>query len=62
METVGEGVFEELKALDDLLGGVNVERSAIFGGEGGEICSVAVERAVAIDERAWICRCGCDIF
>ena len=45
---------EELEALRDLVGGVDVERGAVLFGEGGEADSVAVERAVAVDEGAGI--------
>jgi hypothetical protein len=37
-----------------LRGGVGVERSAVFGGQGGEVDSVTVEHAVSIGERAGI--------
>ena len=33
----GEGLLEELEALGDLRGGVDVERRAVFFGEGGEV-------------------------
>ena len=46
-----EGGFEELEAVRDLLGGVDVKRRAVFGGQGGKIDFVAVERAVAVSER-----------
>ena len=52
MGAIGEGLLEELEAVGDLLRGVNVERCAVFGGESGEVCSVAVEEAVAIEEGA----------
>ena len=51
---VGEGLVEELEAVRDLFGGVDVERGAVFGGEGGEIGSVAVEGPVAVGEGAGI--------
>ncbi len=47
---VAEGVIEELEAVGDLPGGVDVERGAVVGGEGGESDSVAVEGVVAIGE------------
>ncbi len=50
----GKGLLEELEALGDLRGGVDVERGAVFGGQGGEVDSVTVEFAVAIGERARI--------
>jgi hypothetical protein len=48
-------LLEELVAMGDLLGRVDVEGGAVFGGEGGEVDSVAVEEAVAIDEGTGIC-------
>jgi hypothetical protein len=50
----GKGLLEELEAVGDLFGGVDVEWGAVFGGESGEVGSVAVEGAVAIDEGARI--------
>jgi hypothetical protein len=50
----GEGMLEELEALEDVLRGVDVERSAVLGGEGGEVGSVAVESSVAVGKRAGI--------
>ena len=41
---------EELVAMADLLGRVDVERSAVLGGEGVEVGSVAVQGAVAVGE------------
>ena len=49
-----ERLPEELKALGDLRGGVDVERGAVCFGEGGEAGSVAVEGTVAIGKRARI--------
>jgi hypothetical protein len=57
---VGKGLLEELEAVGYLLGGIDVERGAVFFGEGGEVDSVAVERAVAIDEGAGIHASGGD--
>ncbi len=54
MGAVGEGLVEELEAVGDLFGGVDVERGAVLGGEGGEVGSVAVEGAVAVGEGAGI--------
>jgi hypothetical protein len=34
--------LEELEAVGYLLGGIDVERGAVFFGEGGEVDSVAV--------------------
>ncbi len=51
---VGEGLVEELEAVGDLFGGVDVERGAVFGGEGGEVGSIAVEGAVAVGEWAGV--------
>jgi len=45
-----EGVFEELKALGDLFGGVDVEGGSVFGGESSKVGSVAVEEAIAVGE------------
>jgi hypothetical protein len=45
-----EGLFEELEAVGDLFGGVDVERRAVFFGEVGEVDGVAVEGAVAVGE------------
>jgi hypothetical protein len=53
-----EGIFEELKALSDLLRGVNVKRGRISFGERSETDSIALQRAVAIDERTGIGRGG----
>ncbi len=51
---VAEGGFEELEAVGDLPGGVDVEGGGVVDGEGGEIDSVAVEGVVAIGEgTAW---------
>ena len=50
VRSVGEGLLKEYVALADLLCGVDVERGAVFGGESGEADTIAVERAVAIDE------------
>ena len=47
-----EGLLEELEALGDLLGGVDVEGRAVFSGEAGKVDSVTVEGAVAIDKGA----------
>ncbi len=44
----GEGVLEELEALRDLLGRVDVERSTVLCGEGCEIGFVAVKETVAV--------------
>jgi hypothetical protein len=46
--------LEELEAVGDLFGGVDVEWGVVFGGEGGQVHSVAVEGAVAIDKGAGI--------
>jgi hypothetical protein len=48
-----------LEAVGYLLGGVDVERGVVFGGEGGEVDCVAVEGALAVDEGA---RIDSDIF
>ncbi len=58
--TVREGCFEELEAVRDLPGGVDVERRAVLVGEGGEAGFVAVQGAVAVGEGAgadlvWCC-------
>ena len=53
----GEGLLEELEALRDLLGGVDVERSAVLCGEGREIGFVAVKETVAVGEGTGA---GCD--
>src|SRR6266702_4313056 len=58
---ISKNFFEELEAVGDLRGRVDVERGAVFGREGGEVDSVAVEGAVAIDEGARIYSCG-DLF
>ncbi len=60
--TVREGSLEELEALGDLIGGVDVERRTVFFGEGGEAGPVAMERAVAVDERTGIRDGGSDLF
>ena len=48
-------MLEELEAVGDLICGVDVERGAVFFGEGGEAGSIAVQGAVAVGERAWVC-------
>ena len=50
VRAVAEGLLEELEALGDLLGRVDVEGSAVFFGEVGEIGCVAVKGAVAVGE------------
>src|SRR3984957_19476388 len=64
--TGGEGLGEELKAVGDLVRGVDVEWGAVFGGKGGEVRSVAVEEAIAVGEGSWagVClgRRGGDLF
>ena len=47
-----KGGFEELEAVRDLLGGVDVEGRAVFGGEFGEADSVAVKGSLVVGERA----------
>jgi hypothetical protein len=47
-----EGLLEELKALDDLRGRVDVKGSAVFGGEGCEVDSVAMKETVAVGKGA----------
>ncbi len=59
---MSEGLLEELIALGDLLGGVDVEGRAVFACEGCEVCSVAVERTVAVREWTGIGRGGGDLF
>jgi hypothetical protein len=54
--------LEKLEALGDLFGGVDVEGSSMFGGEGGEVDSVAVKGAVAVSEGAGICLGSGDLF
>ena len=61
MGTAAEGLGEELVAMADLLGGVDVEGCAVVGGEGCEVDSVAVEGAVAVGEGAGI-KLGCGDF
>jgi len=53
-----EGIFKELKALGDLLRGLDIERRDAVSRKGRETSSVAVKGAVAIDEgtRAWLRR------
>jgi hypothetical protein len=58
----GEGLLEELEALGDLRGGVDVEGCAVFFGKAGEASSVTVERAVAVDEGTRIGDGGSDFF
>ena len=60
MLTVREGGFEELEAVRDLPGRIDIERRAVLVGEGGEASFVAVQGAVAVGERAgadlvWCC-------
>ncbi len=50
MGAVGKGRFEELEAVRDLPGRVDVERRAVLVGEGGEADFVAVEGTVAVGE------------
>ena len=55
-------MLEELEAVSDLVGRVDVEGGAVFGGQSGEVDFVAVESAVAIGEGARIyLGCG-DLF
>ena len=61
MGAVCEGGGEEAEAVEDLLGGVDVERSPVGLSERGEVHAVAVEAAVTIGEgtdggsgRAWL--------
>ena len=56
----GKGLFEEFEALGDLRGGVDIERGAVFGGQGGEVDSVTVEHAVPVGEGAGIDDGGSD--
>lgn len=53
-----EGFLEKLETSGDLLRRIDVERGAMIGSKSGEIGSIAVERAVAIEEgaRAWLRR------
>ena len=61
MGAVGKGLLEELETLGDLFGGVDVEGSLVFFGEGGEVDTVAMEGTVAIGEGAGVLL-GCGVF
>ena len=50
VRAVAEGGFEELEAVGDLLGGVDVEGGGVVDGECCEIDSVAVKGVIAVGE------------
>lgn len=52
MWTAREGRFEELEAVRDLPGRIDIERRAVLVGEDGEAGFVAVKSAVAVGEWA----------
>ncbi len=57
----GEGLVKELKALRDLLRGVDVEGGGKFCGQSCKVCLIAVEKTVAIEERTGAGQ-TCDLF
>ena len=46
-------MFEELEAVGDVLGGVDVEWRTVFGCQSCEVGSIAVEEAIAVGEGTW---------